>query len=170
KLPPFLIYQIEDQYRRLSDLDMQIDGIEKQLAAWAKQNEACQRIMDIPGVGPLVATAAVAIMGDAGTFRSGREFAAYIGLAPKQTGTGGKVRLLGISKRGDACMRTLFIHGARAAALQAKEPNPWVTELLKRRPTSVAVVGMTNKIARTVWVLVAHNRTYDKKHVSVRPF
>lgn len=162
KLPPFLIYQIEDQYRRLSDLDMQIDGIEKQLAAWVKQNEACQRIMDIPGVGPLVATAAVAIMGDAGTFRSGREFAAYIGLAPKQTGTGGKVRLLGISKRGDACMRTLFIHGARAAALQAKEPNPWVTELLKRRPTSVAVVGMANKIARTVWALVAHNRTYDK--------
>jgi len=93
KLPPFLIYQIEDQYRRLSDLDMQIEGIEKQLAAWAKQNEACQRNMQIPGVGPLVATAAVAIMGDAGTFRSGREFAAYISLVPKQTGTGGKVRL-----------------------------------------------------------------------------
>lgn len=158
KLPPFLIYQIEDQYRRLSDLDMQIDGIEKQLAAWEKQNEACQRIMDIPGVGPLVATAAVAIMGDAGAFRSGREFAAYIGLVPKQIGTGGKVRLLGISKRGDAYLRTLFIHGARAAAL------------LKRRPTSVAVVGMANKIARTVWALVAHSRTYDKKHVSVRPF
>ncbi len=135
KLPPFLIYQIEDQYRRLSDLDTQIDGIEKQLAAWAKQNETCQRIMDIPGVGPLVATAAVAIMGDTGTFRSGRELAAYIGLVPKQTGTGGKVRLLGISKRGDAYMRTLFIHGARAATLLAKEPNPWVTELLKRRPT-----------------------------------
>lgn len=143
KLPPFLICQIEDQYRRL---------------------------MDIPGVGPLVATAAVAIMGDAGAFRSGREFAAYIGLVPKQTGTGGKVRLLGISKRGYAYLRTLFIHGARAATLLAKEPNPWVTELLKRRPTSVAVVGMANKRARTVWALMAHNRTYDKKHVSVRPF
>lgn len=92
KLPPFLIYQVEDQYRRLSDLDRQIEGIEKQLTAWAKQNEACQRIMEIPGVGPLVA-----IMDDAGSFRSGRVFAAYIGLVPTQTGTGGKVRLLGIS-------------------------------------------------------------------------
>ncbi len=170
KLPPFLICQIEDQYRRLSDLDTQIDGIEKQLAAWAKQNEACQRIMKIPGVGPLVATAAVATMGDAGAFRSGREFAAYLGLVPKQSGTGGKVRLLGISKRGDAYLRTLFIHGARAAALVAKEPNPWITELLKRRPNSVAVVAMANKIARTVWALVAHDRTYEKNHVSVRPF
>lgn len=170
KLPPFLIYQIEDQYRRLSDLDTQIEGIEKQLAAWAKQNEACQRIMKIPGVGPLVATAAVATMGDVGTFRSGREFAAYLGLVPKQSGTGGKVRLLGISKRGDAYLRTLFIHGARAAALVAKEPNPWITELLKRRPNSVAVVAMANKIARTVWALVAHDRTYEKNHVSVRPF
>lgn len=149
---------------------MQIDGIEKQLADKAKQNEACQRFMDIPGLGPLVATAAVAIMGDAGAFRSGREFAAYIGLVPKQTGTGGKVRLLGISKCGDVYMRTLFIHGARAVTLLAKEPSPWVTELLKRRPTSVAVVGMTNKIARTVLPLVAHNRTYDKKTVSTRSF
>lgn len=163
KLPPFLIYQIEDQHRRLSDLDVQIAGIEKQLAAWARQNEACQRIMQIPGVGPLIATAAVATMGDANAFRSGREFAAYIGLVPKQTGTGGKVRLLGISKRGDTYLRTLFIHGARAATLLAKEPNPWVRELMKRRPTSVAVVGMANKIARTVWALVAHDRTYDKK-------
>jgi transposase len=170
KLPQFLINQIEDQHRRLSDLDMQISGIEKQLTAWAKQNEACQRIMDIPGVGPLVATAAIAIMGNAGAFRSGREFAAYIGLVPKQMGTGGKVKLLGISKRGDAYLRTLFIHGARAATLLAREPNPWVTELMKRRPTSVAVVGMANKIARTVWALVAHSRVYDKKHVSARPF
>lgn len=109
-------------------------------------------------------------MGNADAFRSGREFAAYIGLVPKQTGTGGKVRLLGISKRGDTYLRTLFIHEVRAATLLAKEPNPWVTELMKRRPTSMAVVGMANKIARTVWALVAHNRTCDKKHVSVRPF
>lgn len=169
KLPPFLIDQIEEQHRRLGDLDMQIVGIEQQLAAWAKQNEACQRIMQIPGVGPLIATAAVATMGNANAFRSGREFSAYIGLVPKQTGTGGKVRLLGISKRGDAYLRTLFIHGARSATLLAKNPLPWVTNLMKRRPTSVAVVGMANKMARTVWALVAHDRSWDKKHVSVRP-
>lgn len=170
KLPPFLIFQIEDQYQRLSDFDEQIENIEKQLMAWAKQNEACQRIMKVPGIGPLIATATVATIGETNAFRSGREFAAYIGLVPKQTGTGGKVRLLGISKRGDAYLRTLFIHGARAASLLAKEPNPWVTELMKRRPTSVAVVGMANKLARTVWALISHSREYDKNHVSVRPF
>ncbi len=74
-------------------------------------------------------------MGEASAFKSGREFSAYIGLVPKQTGSGGKIRLLGISKRGDTYMRTLFIHGARAAALLTKEPLPWITELKKRCPT-----------------------------------
>ena len=170
KLPPFLIFHIQDQYKRLKDLDTQIDGIEKHLSAWAKQNEACQRIMQIPGVGALIATAAVATMGSSKSFRSGREFAAYIGLVPKQTGTGGRVKLQGISKRGDAYLRTLFIHGARAASLLVKEPSPWITELMKRRPVSVAVVGMANKLARTVWALVAHEPKYDKNHISVRPF
>ncbi|CEF32778.1 transposase (fragment) [Xenorhabdus nematophila str. Websteri] len=101
----------------------------------ARQNETCQRLLKIPGVGPLIATAAVATMGEASAFKSGREFSAYIGLVPKQTGSGGKIRLLGISKRGDTYMRTLFIHGARAAALLTKEPLPWITELKKRCPT-----------------------------------
>ncbi|MDX5626467.1 MULTISPECIES: IS110 family transposase [unclassified Brenneria] len=170
KLPPFLITQIAEQHRRLSDLDEQIGALEKQLTALAKQNETCRRLMDIPGVGPLIATAAMATMGDARAFRSGREFAAYVGLVPKQTGTGGKVRLLGISKRGDAYLRTLFIHGARAASLLAKEPGPWITELKKRRPTSVAIVAMANKLARTVWAVAAHEREYRKDYVSVRPY
>jgi len=92
----------------------------------------------------------MATMGEASAFKSGREFAAYVSLVPKQTGTGGKIRLLGISKRGDTYLRTLFIHGARAAALLAKEPGQWITELKKRRPTSVAIVAMANKLARTV--------------------
>lgn len=126
---------------------MQINGIEKQLAAWARQDDDCQRLMQIPSVGTLVATAALATMGNAGAFRFGREFAAYVGLVPKQTGTGGKVKLLGISKRGDKYLRMLLIHGARAATLLSKEPSPWVMELIKRRPVSVAVVPMANKIA-----------------------
>ncbi len=77
----------------------------------AKQNETCKRLLDIPGVGPLIATAAVATMGEASAFKSGREFAAYVGLVPRQTGSGGKIRLPGISKRGDTYLRTLFIHG-----------------------------------------------------------
>ncbi|VXD06900.1 transposase (fragment) [Enterobacterales bacterium 8AC] len=102
--------------------------------------------------------------------KSGREFAAYVGLVPKQTGSGGKIRLRGISKRGDTYLRTLFIHGARAASLLAKEPGPWITELKKRRPTSVAIVAMANKLARTVWAIAAHDRKYDNNHVSIRPY
>ncbi|WP_208952466.1 IS110 family transposase [Rahnella sp. ChDrAdgB13] len=170
RLPPFLIALLEEQHCRLSDLDKQIDGIEKQLKAVATQNETCKRLLEIPGVGPLIATAAVATMGEASTFKSGREFSAFVGLVPKQTGSGGKVKLLGISKRGDTYLRTLFIHGARAASLVAKEPGPWITELKKRRPTSVAIVAMANKLARTVWAIAAHNRKYEKNHVSVRPY
>lgn len=170
RLPPYLIMLLEDQYNRLNELDSLIDGIEKQLISVARQSDTCKRLMDIPGVGPLIATAAVATMGEASAFKSGREFAAYIGLVPKQTGSGGKVRLLGISKRGDAYLRTLFIHGARAVSLCAKDPGMWVTELMKRRPTSVAVVAMANKLARTVWAIAAHKCKYDKNHISIRAY
>lgn len=170
KLPPYLITVLKEQYNRLNELDMLIDGIEKQLNIVARQNETCKRLMEIPGVGPLIATAAVATMGEASAFKSGREFAAYVGLVPKQTGSGGKVRLLGISKRGDTYLRTLFVHGARAASLVAKKPGPWTTELKKRRPTGVLIVAMANKLARTVWAIAAHGRKYDKNHISIRPY
>ncbi|HAG7092732.1 TPA: IS110-like element ISEc11 family transposase [Escherichia coli] len=170
RLPPYLIMVLENQYNRLNELDSLIEDIEKQLTSVARQNETCKRLLDIPGVGPLIATAAVATMGEASAFKSGREFAAYVGLVSKQTGSGGKVRLLGISKRGDTYLRTLFIHGARAVALVAKEPGPWITELKKRRPASVAIVAMANKLARTVWAISAHDRKYDRNHVSIRPY
>ncbi|MCP9269793.1 IS110 family transposase [Xenorhabdus sp. XENO-1] len=170
KLVPFLLCLLEEQYHRLNEIDTQIEQVEKQLTAWAKQNADCQRILKIPGVGILIATAALATMGDPSAFRSGREFSAYLGLVPRQTGTGGRIKLLGISKRGDTYLRTLFIYGARAATLFTKTPSPWVTELKKRRPTCVAIVGMANKLARTVWALVAHQREYQKDYVSVRPY
>ncbi len=94
-------------------------------------------------------------MGDTSVFKSGREFAAYVGLVPKQASSRGKVRLLGINKRGDTYLRTLFIHGARAAALLTREPGPWITELKKRRPVSVAIVAMANKLAQTEWAIAA---------------
>lgn len=170
RLPEYLINLLDQQYHRLADLDAEIDGIENQLIAVAKQNKTCKRLMEIPGVGPLIATAAVATMGEASAFKSGREFSAYVGLVPKQTGTGGKIRLLGISKRGDTYMRTLFIHGARAASMVAKKPGKWITELKLRRPTQVSIVAMANKLARTVWAIAAHDRTFDKNYVSVRPY
>jgi transposase len=108
-------------------------------------------------------------MGAANAFRSGREFAAWIGLVPAQTGTGGKVRLLGISKRGDTYLRTLLIHGARAVLQHTKTPSRWLQDIGKRRPRNVVTVALANKIARTIWAVLAHERTYDKDHVSVKP-
>lgn len=170
RLPPYLITLLVDQHSRLKELDSLIDGIEKQLTSLARQSEICKRLMDIPGVGPLIATAAMATMGEASAFKSGREFAAYVGLVPKQTGSGGRIRLLGISKRGDTYLRTLFIHGARSAALLTKEPSTWITALKTRRPTAVAIVAMANKLARTIWAIAAHNSKYQKDHVSIRPY
>ncbi len=141
-LPPYLITVLEYQYNRLSELGMQIDGLDKQINSVARQSENCKRLMEIPGVGPLIATAVVATMGEASAFKSGREFDAYVCLVPKQTGSAGKVRMLGISKRGDTYHRTLFIHGARAAALLTKEPGPWITELKKRQPTGVMPISL----------------------------
>src|SRR3546814_4209938 len=88
---------------------------------------------------------------------------------PKQTGSGGKVTLHGISKRGDAYLRTLLIHGARSVLQHAKEPGPWVEQLGQRRPPNVVVVALANKMARTIWAVLAHDRVYQKEYVSVRP-
>ena len=105
-------------------------------------------------------------MGDARAFKSGREFAAFLGLVPRQSGTGGWVKLLGISKRGDVYLRTLLIHGARSVIQHQKEHDPWLTKLLSRRPRNVVVVALANKMARTIWALLAHDRTYDKNYAT----
>src|SRR5471032_2921297 len=119
RLPAVLINTLREQWEMLSKLDQQIAEIEQRLQTWMRQDKACKTIAEIPGVGLLTATAAVATMGDAKAFKSGREFAAWLGLVPGQVGTGGKVRFLGISKRGDTYLRTLLIHGARAVLTHA---------------------------------------------------
>ncbi|MCC9001625.1 MAG: IS110 family transposase [Candidatus Competibacter sp.] len=162
RLPAMVIDTLRDQWDRIGQLDAQIGEIERRLKDWQKANQDCQRLMAIPGVGLLIATAAVAMMGDPRVFQSGREFAAWLGLVPRQTGSGGRVRLLGISKRGDTYLRTLLIHGSRAALTHAKETEPWIMALRQRRPLNVAVVAVANKMARTIWALLAHDRTYRK--------
>jgi transposase len=169
RLPAVLIDTLREQWEMLTRLDEQIVRIEQRLLAWMRQDRASKTIAAIPGVGLLTATAAVATMGDAKAFRSGREFAAWLGLVPAQTGTGGRVRLLGISRRGDTYLRTLLIHGARAVLMHAKEPGRWLQDLGKRRPPNVVTVALANKMARTIWALLAHGREYEKEHVSVRP-
>lgn len=166
RLPSMVIDTLREQWARIGKMDEEIAAIEQRIKLWLKQDVACKRIAEIPGVGPLTATAAVAIMGDAKAFKSGREFAAFVGLVPRQTGTGGRIKLLGISKRGDTYLRTLLIHGARAVLTTAKDPGPWAKELRQRRPLNVAVVALANKMARTIWALLAHERRYQREFVS----
>ena len=166
RLPAMVIDTLREQWSRIEKLDGEVAGIEQRIRLWLKGSEACTRIAEIPGVGLLTATAAVATMGDAKAFKSGREFAAFVGLVPRQTGTGGRTKLLGISKRGDTYLRTLLIHGARSVLTNVRDPGHWVTELRRRRPLNVAVVALANKMARTIWAMLAHERAYQKEFVS----
>jgi transposase len=160
-LPAMVIDTLREQLGRIESLAREITAIERRLAAWRREDDAARRLMAIPGVGPLSATAAIATIGDAHTFRSGREFAAFLGLVPRQSGTGGRVRLLGISKRGDVYLRTLLIHGARAVLAHHKPLAEPLQRLLARRPFNVVVVALANRMARTIWALLAHGRTYQ---------
>lgn len=169
RLPAPLIDIFRDQWNEVARLDERIARIEASLEAWRREDAAAKAISEIPGVGLLTATAAVATMGDAKAFRSGREFAAYIGLVPGQTGSGGKVTLLGMSKRGDTYLRTLLIHGARAVLHHTKAPSAWLQQISARRPLNVVIVALANKIARTIWAVLARERKYDRQHVSSRP-
>ena len=165
-VPELLRRELLTQLEGLRALTVRITDLERQIGSWQRRETECQRIAAIPGVGKMTATAVVATIGDARTFRSGREFAAFLGLVPRQSGTGGRVRLLGISKRGDPYLRTLLIHGARTVLTQQtrvdRTLDPWLKELLSRRPKNVAIVALANKMARTIWALMAHGRAFDK--------
>lgn len=169
RLPAVLIDTLRAQWTNLTELDKRIREIEHRLAQWMKQEPAVKAIAEIPGVGLLTATAAVATIGNASVFRSGREFAAWIGLVPRQTGSGGKVTLHGISKRGDTYLRTLLVHGARSVLRVRKEPDTWAERLQSRRPLNVAVVAQANKTARTIWAVLARGVAYERNHISARP-
>ena len=129
-----IVETLREQWARVVQLDQEISEIEGRINLWHRSSRASQRVAEIPGVGVLTATAVVSAMGDPAAFRSGREFAAWLGLVPRHKGTGGRVRLLGISKRGDKYLRTLLIHGARAVLSRAKAPPEWVVRLSARRP------------------------------------
>ncbi|WP_223938189.1 IS110 family RNA-guided transposase, partial [Chromobacterium violaceum] len=163
RVPALLHAALQMQMQRLRELDEQMALIERQLAQWLRSDDTCSRVAEIPGVGLLTATAMIAAMGDAHHYRSGRAFAASLGLVPRHSGTGGHVQLGGISKRGDRYLRTLLMHGARSVILhQGKDKaSPWLRDLLARRPFNVAVAALANKMARTIWALVAHQRRYE---------
>ena len=168
-LPGVLICGLEDQLRRIDGLEQDINQLEKRIGTWQKQDAACRAIAKVPGIGKLTATALVAMMGDAKMFKSGREFASFLGLVPRQSGTGGRIRLGSISKRGDPYLRTLLIHGARSVMYHAKVPTTWQTAIQARRPANVAAVALAHKMARTAWSILAHGSPYQKDHVSFKP-
>jgi len=168
-IPQYVVDSLREQAQRIKQLAIDIKAIEVRLAEVLRIDVDMKRVAAIPGVGLLSATAAIATMGEAKAFKSGREFCAWLGLVPKQRGTGGRVNLLGISKRGDTYLRTLLIHGARAVLRHAKEPGPWLEQLQARRPTNVVIVAQAAKMARTIWAVTARQQDYQRGHQSTRP-
>ena len=150
---------------QLLSLKQQILDFDRMIMAWHRSNQTSKRLNCIPGVGPLLATALVASVADPKTFRSGRNFSAWIGLVPKQRSSGGREKLGSISKQGDRYLRSLFVTGALAVIRYAKihgaKHRPWLTALLARRPTKVAAIALANKLARMAWAMMATGARYN---------
>ena len=148
---------------QLESLGQQVAAIEKDIRAWHRQHEACRRLAAVPGIGPITASAIVATVPDLTMFSSGRDFAAWLGVTPRQSSSGGKERLGGISKRGDRYLRRLLFSGALAVIFRERRkevPSGWLGQLLGRRPIKVAAVALANKMARVVWAMLARDQTY----------
>lgn len=164
ELPGSFRILVQRLLEHLKELDRQADELEAQIQTWHRNSELSTKIAQVPGIGPISASALVAAIGDAKNFDNGRQLAAWLGLVPKQHSTGGKSNLLRISKRGDTYLRTLLIHGARSViyhAAKKADPCSWVGTLVNRRNKNVAAVALANKNARIVWALLAHERRYE---------
>ena len=144
------------------DLEQQIVAMNEEVEQIASSDPACQRLRQIPGIGPLVATAIVAAIGNGAAFHKGREFSSWLGLVPRQHSTGGKARLFGISKRGNSYLRKLLVHGARSAVLRVKRERspfgPWLNALERRSPVKVVITAAANKLARIAWAVLSSGR------------
>jgi len=155
---------------RWQALDQRIAAFDAEFAAEAKHNEAACRLTSIPGIGPLNATALVAAVGDARTFARGRDLAAWLGLVPRQATTGGKPRLLGITKRGSKYLRKMLIQGARAAMPSLSRGSTrlgqWLRSLLARAHSNRVVVALAAKMARIVWALLRHGTTFEQRAIA----
>jgi transposase len=172
ELPVPFRHLIERLTQHLKELDRQVKEFEKEIIEWHRSNELSRKLEAIPGIGPLAASALVASIADAHSFDNGRQVSAWLGLVPRQSSSGGKPTLLGMSKRGDAYLRTLLIHGARSAILAARNKvdntQGWLTNLLKRRHPNIAAVALANKNVRTVWALLAHGREFQADYMPTR--
>jgi transposase len=156
---------VEDMRAEWGELDRRIEALDDEFAAQAKTDDSARRLASIPGIGVLNATALAAAVGNVATFAHGRDLAAWLGLVPRQMTTGGKPRLLGISKRGNKYLRKLLVHGARAAlpSLSASMTpiGEWLRGLLERAHKNTVIVALANKLARIVWAVLRHGGTYN---------
>ena len=153
-------------YAELRSVDEQITAMEQRIQRAFQRDEACQKIADVEGVGPVIATAIVAAIADGRAFRNGRQLAAWLGLVPRQHSSGDKQRLLGISKRGDPYLRMLLIHGARSVVYRCVKKTDsrsrWIADKQRRLGTTKACVAVANKNARTIWALLAKDEPYRR--------
>jgi transposase len=168
ELPGTIRLLVQRLLDHLKELDRQVDELEAQILAWHRSSELSCKLAQVPGIGPITASALVASIGDAKNFDNGRQVGAWLGLVPRQHSSGGKSNLLGMSKRGDTYLRTLLIHGARSViyrAGQRAESCQWINGVVNRRNKNVAAVALANKNARIVWALLAHDRHYQAGYV-----
>ena len=153
-----------DLHGRILALDQQVAAYGARLKVLNEASEVCRKIGQVPGVGPITATAMAASLGDGQAFETGRQVSAWLGLVPGQDSSGGKPKLLGISKRGDTYLRTLLIHGARAvvraAAKKHDAPSRWINAVVQRRNANIAAVALANKNARVIWALLRRGEDY----------
>lgn len=169
-LPGMMRQLIERLTDNLKEMDRQVNELEAQIQLWHRENAASRKLAEIPGLGPITASAMVATVGDVREFKNGRQLAAWLGLVPRQHSSGGKQNLLGISKRGDTYLRTLLIHGARAVIRYTEnkaEPDSWLRKLMARRNKNVAAVALANKNARIIWALLAKDRIFRPDYTPV---
>ena len=161
---------LESLVAALTTVEREVASNERCIHAWHRSSEASRRLETIPGIGPIIATALVASVSDPSNFKSGRELAAWIGLVPRQNSTGGKERLGRISKQGDPYLRWLLVAGAMSVIRQGRKTgfanNPWLADLMQRKPTKVAAVALVNKNARTAWAVLVTGETYRRSAVT----
>ena len=164
RVPPLARELLQVLAEHLRGLEERMAELDRRLLEVARSDAACVRLAAVPGIGPVIATALVATVGDARAFASGRHLAAWVGLVPRQHSSGGKERLLGISKRGDGYLRRQLMHGARALVKVSKgregKPWAWIDGLLARRPFNVVVAAVANKLARIAWALLSRGEDY----------
>jgi len=171
RLPSTARSALLEMAEQIEKLTVRINSLDTQIVNAVKADDTARRLTSIPGVGPIIAASTRAAVQDPGSFRTGRDFAAWIGLTPRSHSSGGKERLGHISKRGNKQLRTLLIVGATSVLKQARRGLPlpaWIAALISRRPYKVAAVALANRMARTIWALLVKGGTYEAPALMAR--